>query len=167
MPAKDPAPPQSSRKRLFALPLSETAAEAAARWNRHRCRFGDRYPHPPASNSHPRLLTQADFMPHRPGCIQQMKPDGINPFSQFAFCPHNPAGIILAYAALLQEERCVSQSPDFSVAVQKPVVFLRFLAFPNTLFTVRMVGIIMVLVHGAHRSGRVHDRDTRMQRIPE
>src|SRR5713101_6565633 len=124
-------------------------------------------PHSSPSNSHPRLLTQADFMPHRPGHIQEMKPDGTKPFSQFALCPHNPAGIIVVYAALLQAERCISQCPYFSVAVQKPVVFLRFLAFPDTLFTVRMVGIIMVRVHGAHPTRRVHDSDTRMQCIPK
>src|SRR2546426_1064143 len=96
-----------------------------------------------------------------------MKPDWTEASSQAALYLHKPARVIVAYAALLQDERRVSQSPEFSVAVQEPIVFLGFLAFPNTLFTVRMVGIIMVLVHGAHHRGRVHDRNTRIQSVPK
>src|SRR5260370_38809444 len=80
---------------------------------------------------------------------------------------NNHTSVILAQAALLQGERCIPKSAEFSAAFQKPVVFLSFLAFPNPLFTVRMVGVIMVLVHGAHRGRRVHDRDASLQGIPK
>lgn len=60
----------------------------------------------------------------------------------------------------------VSQSSKFSMAVQEPIVFPGFLAFPNTLLTVRMEGVIMVLVHCAHHGGHVHDRDTSMHGKP-
>src|SRR5260370_272331 len=80
---------------------------------------------------------------------------------------NKPPSVILAQAGLLQGERCIPKSAEFSAAFQKPVVFLSFLAFPNPLFTVGMVAVIMVLVHGAHCGRRVHDRDASLQGIPK
>ena len=80
---------------------------------------------------------------------------------------HEPVAIIAVKAVGAQEVRGVFECREFPVAFEELVIFLSFLAFPNALFALWMIAVIVILVHGGDDRGGVNQRRSGRTREPE
>src|SRR5689334_21831641 len=66
-----------------------------------------------------------------------------------------------------QAMRRVFERAEESPAIEKSDVFLRLFAFPYSLFTVRMIRIIMILMNGHDHARGVHNSSAGVTREPQ
>src|SRR5580704_7897263 len=120
----------------------------------------------PASHLPPhRTLAHTQPVPRRPRHIQQSKPNPIPPAHGILPRQNPRRPIIPSNSPPPQQMRSIRQSSEFPIV--QPVILLRLLALPNSLFPLRMVSIVMILMHRPHHPRSIHHRHPNRQRIPQ
>src|ERR1700722_8785149 len=104
-----------------------------------------------------RTLTHPQSVPRRPRQIQQTKPSPI-PRPHRILPRQDPRSpIIPPNPSTRKQMRRIRQSSEFPP--HQTVILLRLLTLPNSLFPLRVISIVMILMHRPHHPRSIHDRN--------
>src|ERR1051325_353322 len=113
------------------------------------------------------LLPKAQALAYRASDVQELEPNGAGIRSRHSLGLNQPVAIVGMQTVSAQDVGGIFKSAKLAVAIEETIVFLGFLAFPNALFPIGMVAIVVILVNGTNRRRDVDQQGSRGARVPQ